>query len=390
VGSPLNSGPLSSSPHNSSPLNSSPLNSSPLNVGVIGVGTISAQYFAEFPKLPGLRLVAVADVNESRAAEVAAEQGVEALTVDALLTDPRIDAVLNLTIPAAHVEIGMRALAAGKHVFAEKPLALSPAEATPMLELATARGLRVGSAPDTVLGTGVQTARAVLDSGAIGQPVAASVQWASAGHELWHPAPAFYYQPGGGPLFDMAPYYLTSLVTLFGPVVRVSGAATRSNRERTIATGPAAGTPIPVDVDTHVSAILEHASGVTSTITVSFEVWASRAPLFEVYGTAGTIAVPDPNRFSDPVEVWTTDEPEWHSVAVAGGYADAGRGFGLADMARAIATDRPHRASGELAFHVLEIMDAVLRAGHEHRVIELASTAPRPAAVTLGTTPDAW
>ncbi|MEO8906906.1 MAG: Gfo/Idh/MocA family oxidoreductase [Microbacteriaceae bacterium] len=368
----------------------SPLNGSPLNIGVIGVGTISAQYFAEFPKLPGLHLLAVADMNEARAAEVAAEQGVESLTVDALLADPRIDAVLNLTIPAAHVEIATRALNNGKHVFGEKPLALTPQEAAPMLELATTRGLRVGSAPDTVLGTGVQTARAVLDSGTIGEAVAASVQWASAGHELWHPAPAFYYQAGGGPLFDMAPYYLSSLVTLFGPVVRVSGVATRSARERTIATGAAAGTPIAVDVDTHVSAILEHASGVTSTITVSFEVWASRTPLFEVYGTAGTIAVPDPNRFSDPVEVWTIEEREWRTVPIAGGYADAGRGFGLADMARAIETDRPHRASGELAFHVLEIMDAVLRAGREHRVIELTSTVERPDAVPLGATPDSW
>jgi predicted dehydrogenase len=363
---------------------------SPLNIGVIGVGTISAQYFASFPNLPGLKLLAVADVNEARAAEVAAEQGVEALSVDELLADPRIDAVLNLTIPAAHVAIGTRALEAGKHVFAEKPLALDTEEARPMLELARDRGLRVGSAPDTVLGTGIQTAREVLDAGTIGEPVAASVQWASAGHELWHPAPVFYYQPGGGPLFDMAPYYLTSLVTLFGPVVRVSGIATRSNRERTIATGPQAGTAIPVDVETHVSAILEHASGVTATVTVSFDVWASRTPLFEVYGTAGTIAVPDPNRFSDPVEVFTSTEKVWREFPVSAGYADAGRGYGLADMARAIETDRPHRASGDLAFHVLEIMTAVLEAGREHRVVELTSTVERPEPVPFEATPDSW
>jgi predicted dehydrogenase len=188
----------------------------------------------------------------------------------------------------------------------------------------------------------------------------------------------------------MGPYYLTSLVTLFGPVVRVSGVATRSDRVRSIGKGPLAGTEFPVDVDTHVSALLEHASGVTSTVTVSFEVWASRAPLFEVYGTAGTIAVPDPNRFSDPVEVYTVDNPEWTEVPVRAGYADAGRGYGLADMARAIETDRPHRASGELAFHVLEIMESVLRAGAEHTVIELSSTAERPAPVPLGATPESW
>ncbi|MBW4032948.1 MAG: Gfo/Idh/MocA family oxidoreductase [Acidobacteria bacterium] len=361
-----------------------------LNIGIIGVGTISAQYFEEFPKLPGLHVVAVADVNEARAAEVAAERGVEALSVDALLADPRIDAVLNLTIPAAHVDIATRALLAGKHVYGEKPLALDPDEAAPMLELARQLGLRVGSAPDTVLGTGIQTARALLDSGAIGDPVAAAVHWSSPGHELWHPAPQFYYQPGGGPLFDMAPYYLTSLVTLLGPVIRVSGVATRSNRERTVATGAQAGSGIPVDVDTHVSAILEHASGVTSTVTVSFEVWASRAPLFELYGTSGTIAVPDPNRFSDPVEVWTAENPEWTGVPDSAGYADAGRGYGLADLAHAIQTDRPHRASGELAFHVLEMMDAVLRAGREHRVIDLASTVARPEPVPFGATPNSW
>ena len=363
---------------------------SALNIGIIGVGTISAQYFAEFPKLEGLHVMAVADINEARAAEVAAEHDVEMLTVDALLADPRIDAVLNLTIPAAHVDIAMRALRAGKHVYGEKPLALDPDEAAPMLELARERGLRVGSAPDTVLGTGVQTARALLDSGSIGEPVAAAVQWSSPGHELWHPAAQFYYQPGGGPLFDMAPYYLTTLVTLLGPVIRVSGIATRSDRERFIATGNQAGNRVPVDVDTHVSAILEHANGVTSTLTVSFEVWASRAPLFELYGTTGTIAVPDPNRFSDPVEVWTVDEPAWTEVPVSAGYADAGRGIGLADLAHAIETDRPHRASGELAFHVLEIMDAVLRAGSEHRVVELTSTVARPEPVPFGASPNTW
>jgi predicted dehydrogenase len=361
-----------------------------LNIGIIGVGTISGQYFAEFPKLPGLHIVAVADVNEARAAQVAAEHGVEALSVDDLLADPRIEAVLNLTIPAVHVELATRALKAGKHVYGEKPLGLDPCKAAAMLELARRQGLRVGSAPDTVLGTGVQTARVLLDSGAVGEPVAAAVHWSSPGHELWHAAPQFYYQPGGGPLFDMAPYYLTALVTLLGPVVRVSGVATRSHRQRTIAAGGQAGTVIPVDVDTHVSAILEHANGLTSTLTVSFDVWASRVPLFELYGTAGTIAVPDPNRFSDPVEVWTVDRREWTEVPASAGYTDAGRGVGLADLAHAIETDRPHRASGELAFHVLEIMDAVLRAGHEHRVVELASTAARPEPVPYGATPNSW
>ena len=363
---------------------------SPLNVGVVGVGVISRQYFEHLPKLPNLRLTAVADLDLNRASAVAAEQGVEALSVDDLLADPRVDAVLNLTIPKAHADVALRALAAGKHVYGEKPLALSTAEAAPVLERASALGLRVGSAPDTVLGTGIQTARALLDGGRIGDPVAAAVAWSAPGHELWHPAPAFYYQPGGGPLFDMGPYYLTSLVTFFGPVVRVSGATSRSARERTVATGPLAGSGIPVEVDTHVTAILEHASGVISTVTVSFEVWATRAPKFEVYGTAGTIAVPDPNMFSDTVQVATADDRDFRDVPVSAGYADAGRGYGLADLARAVETGRPERASGAMAFHVLEIMESVVQAGATHSVVELSSTVERPAPVPLGARPESW
>jgi predicted dehydrogenase len=363
---------------------------SPLTFGIIGVGKISEQYFSSLPSLPGIQLVAVADLNEARAAEVADEQGVKALTVDDLLASPAIDAVLNLTIPAAHVDIDSRALEAGKHVFAEKPLALSTAEAAGLKGLADRRGLRLGSAPDTVLGTGVQTARAVLDSGLIGEAVGAAAFWAAPGHEAWHPAPLFYYQPGGGPLFDMGPYYLTSLITLLGPVVRVSGTVARSARDRVVETGPLAGTPVPVDVDTHVTAILTHRSGVSSTVTMSFEVWASRAPHIEVFGTAGTLALPDPNLFSGVVEVFTQANPEWTAVETLAGYEGAGRGYGLADMAHAIETDRPHRASGDLAFHVLEIMEAILAAGATDRVVDIVSSVERPEAVPLGARPNLW
>jgi predicted dehydrogenase len=357
-----------------------------MNVGVIGVGVISAQYFESLKRLPNLRLVAVADLNEARAAEVAAEQGVVARSVDELLESDDIEAVINLTIPAAHVEVGLRALAAGKHVFAEKPLGLSTAEARPLVE-AQKNGTRVGSAPDTVLGTGIQTARKVIDDGTIGELLGASVHWSAPGHERWHPAPAFYYQPGGGPLYDMGPYYLTSLVHLLGPVTKVSGVARRSNRERVIATGPNAGTALPVDVDTHITALLEHASGVASSVTVSFEVWATRSPLFEVYGSQGTLAVPDPNRFSEPVEVFTASAGEWAEVPASAGYRDAGRGYGLADMAAAIAEGRPHRASAELAFHVLDIMESIMTAAAEGRVVELSSTAPRPEPLPLSNAP---
>jgi predicted dehydrogenase len=238
-----------------------------------------------------------------------------------------------------------------------------------------------------VLGTGVQTARRTLDDGLIGEPVGAAVHWSSAGHESWHPSPGFYYQPGGGPLFDMGPYYLTSLVTLFGSVVRVTGSATRSARTRVVAGGSQAGTVLPIDVDTHVLAILEHAGGVASTVTMSFEVWATKTPLFEVYGTAGTLAVPDPNHFAGRASVWTRDRPEWTELEVSAGYRDAGRGVGLADMAEAIAKKTPHRASAELGFHVLEIMEAILLASAEHRVVELASSVERPEGVVLRDVP---
>jgi len=360
--------------------------SEPRCFGKIGVGVISKQYFASLERLPNLKLTAVADIDEARAAEVAAERGVDARPVGELLASDDVDAVINLTIPAAHVEVGLRALAAGKHVFAEKPLGLTTAEARPLIE-AQAGGLRVGSAPDTVLGTGIQTARRVIDDQVIGEVLGASVHWSAPGHERWHPAPGFYYQPGGGPLYDMGPYYLTSLVHLLGPVARVAGVARRSARERVIATGPTAGAVLPVDVDTHVTALLEHKSGVSTTVTVSFEVWATRAPKFEVYGSQGTVAVPDPNRFSEAVEVFTAASGEWAAVPESAGYRNAGRGYGLADMAAAIAAGAPHRASGELAFHVLDIMESILAASASGQTVELSSTVDRPAAVELSDTP---
>lgn len=358
----------------------------PLRIGVIGVGNISAQYFATIPSLPNLELVAVADLDRDRAEQVAAVNGVRALSVDELFASPEVDAVLNLTIPAAHVDVALRALEAGKHVYSEKPFGLTTANARALLGVRD-DGLRVGSAPDTPLGTGVQTARRALDDGMIGDAVGASVHWLSAGHERWHPAPAFYYQPGGGPLFDMGPYYLTSLVTLFGPVVRVSGVASRSTRVRVVSDGPLAGTEVPVDVETHVTALLEHEHGVTSTVTVSFEVWATKAPQFEVYGTEGTLLMPDPNLFSDATHVWTERDQDWKELPVSAGYRNAGRGVGLADMAAAIGRGVAHRASGELAFHVLEIMEAILVGSAEHRVVTLTSSVARPDAVALSARP---
>lgn len=352
----------------------------PLRIGMVGVGAISAQYFATFERRDDLRLVAVADLDTARAAAVAAERGVDARTVDDLLASDDVDLVLNLTIPAAHAEIALRAIAAGKAVYGEKPLATTTADGRAVLEAATAAGVLVGSAPDTVLGTGTQTARAAIDAGVIGTPIAASATMVTPGHERWHPNPDFYYQPGGGPLFDMGPYYLSALVTLLGPVVEVVGAASSSRDSRTIGSGSRAGETIPVAVATHVSGVLRHASGVLSTLVMSFDSVASRASRIEVHGDLGSMIVPDPNTFDGDVEVQLLGSGEWSTLPVTGGYPDGGRGIGIADLATTATGGEP-RAGGALAFHVLEIMESLLASADAGRAIGIESAPERPAAV---------
>ncbi|MEU1970770.1 Gfo/Idh/MocA family oxidoreductase [Microbacterium sp. NPDC019599] len=356
--------------------------SAPLRVGIIGTGVISGQYFASFARLPEVEVVAVADLDAERARTVAREHGARALSVDALLADDEVDLVLNLTIPAAHAEVSMAALAAGKHVYVEKPLCSTVEEGKALLRAAGENGLRLAAAPDTVLGTGIQTARALIDRGEIGTPIGASASWSSPGHERWHPAPDFYYRPGGGPLFDMGPYYLTTLVTLLGPVVRVSATSRRSDRPRAIATGPRAGESLGVEIDTHITAHVEHASGAVSTLMLSFEVWGSRQPHIEVFGTAGTVAVPDPNRFDGKVEL-LDDSREWRVMDDIAGYIDSGRGFGIADLARRAAAGEDHRASAELALHVVDIMASIDEAARTGAPQDLTTTAPRPDIVPL-------
>lgn len=364
-------------------LQPSPLTGSDrMRVGMIGAGVISAQYLASLGRLADLELVAVADLDAERAARTAEEHGARALSVDGMLAADDVDVVLNLTVPAAHVEVCTAALEAGKHVYVEKPLALTVDDGRRLLLLGQERGLRIASAPDTVLGTGIQTARAVIDRGDIGTPIAATASWSSPGHERWHPAPDFYYKAGGGPLFDMGPYYLTALITLLGPVTRVSATTGRSDRVREIATGPRGGERIDVEIDTHVAAVLEHEGGAISSVLLSFEVWGSRLPRIEVFGTGGSVSVPDPNRFDGEVELLDTGQ-EWSRVGELAGYVGSGRGFGLADLARAVAAGEEHRSSGEVALHVVDIMESIVAAALEHRSVELRTTATRPAAVPL-------
>lgn len=346
----------------------------PLGIGIIGIGNISGQYLSNIPRLKSLKLIAVADLIKERADKVAREHNVLSLSVEELLANKEIDAVLNLTLPQTHASINTLALNHGKNVYVEKPFALSTAEAQPVVRLANEKGLRLGCAPDTFLGTGIQTSKDVLLKGKIGTPFAASAFWSAPGHERWHPSPQFYYLEGAGPLFDMGPYYLTALVFLLGPIVNVIGNATRSDRKRKIHTGPLAETPISVEVDTHISAILTHASGAQSTIMVSFEAWGSRLPTIEVYGTEGTITVPDPNQFSEDTYIYTQSELEWKKVEPSAGYVDAGRAFGLAEMADAIENGRPHRVSGELGYHILEVMEAILNSSKGNTRIEIQSS----------------
>ena len=355
----------------------------PHRIGIVGLGVISRQYLATLAGHPAVTVAAVADLDQERAAAVAAElPGARALPVDQLLADPGLRTVLNLTVPAAHAEVALAALGHDLDVYGEKPLAASFADARTVIETATTAGRVVGCAPDTVLGTGLQTARAAVDGGLIGRPLSASAVMVTPGHERWHPNPDFYYRPGGGPLLDMGPYYLSALIQLLGPIRAVTGAAARPRNERVIGSGPRAGERIGVEVDTHVSGVLEHAGGVLSTITTSFDGVRTTAAPIEVHGETGTLAVPDPNHFDGECRLFELGGDDWRPLPVSAGYAGAGRGIGLLDQIAA-GPDRPPRASGALALHVLEAMTALLRSAAEGRRVELTTTAERPAPVPL-------
>jgi predicted dehydrogenase len=362
---------------------------SALRVGVVGAGQVSGAYLGTLRRLSNVAVVAVADLDEARAAAAAAAvPGARPLAVAELLAAGDVDLVLNLTVPAAHAEVAHAAIAAGKHVYGEKPLAVTTGQARQVLAAAARAGVRVGCAPDTVLGTGVQTARACLDAGQIGTPVAAAAFMITPGHERWHPAPEFYYRPGGGPLFDMGPYYLTALVTLLGPVRRVTGMAATPRATRTIGSGPRAGAEIGVAVATHVTGVLEHATGALSTLVMSFDVWAARLPHLEVYGTAGSLSVPDPNSFGGTVHTFRAGTQDWTPAAEAAGYRGAARGYGVADLASALTTGTTHRANGQIAYHVLEVMESLLAAARTGQAADITSSCDRPPAVPFGARPD--
>ena len=352
----------------------------PVKVGVVGCGNISGAYLEFHKQFPVIEVVACADLDLGRAGAKAEEHGIgRACTVSELLADDDIQVVLNLTPPRAHTEINLAAIEAGKHVYTEKPLAVTLPDARKTLEAAAAKGLLVGCAPDTFMGAAHQTARKLIDDGWIGEPVAATAFMTCRGHESWHPDPEFYYKPGGGPMLDMGPYYITDLVNLLGPVARVCGSARKSFAQRTITASEGEyGQKIDVDVPTHIAGVMDFACGAVATVIMSFDIVSATLPRIEVYGSEGTLFVPDPNGFGGPVAVQRingekTQVPHTHP------YAENTRSIGLADMACAIRTGRKHRAGGQLACHVLEVMQAFEVASKNNRYAKIQSAPDRPA-----------
>lgn len=358
----------------------------PHPIGVVGLGVILDAYLSTLADHPGVRITAVADLDADRAATVAARLGARACTVADLLAADDVETVLDLTTPGAHAEIALGCVAAGKGHYGEKPLAATLEDSFAVVQAARDAGVGLGCAPDTVLGTGVQTARAVIEAGLIGRPTSAVATWVSPGHEAWHPNPDFYYLPGGGPLLDMGPYYLTSLVHLLGPVVAVSGTSSRLRDERTIGSGARAGESIPVRVATHVAGTLQHAGGAISTITVSFDAAGSRARPIEVFGADGAVAVPDPNTFDGDVELLTRATRSWDVIDPRAGFVGSSRGVGLLEMVGAAGLgDAPGvpRASGDVGLHVMEVMTGLLSSAESGRRTMITSTPAVPDLVPL-------
>jgi predicted dehydrogenase len=368
----------------------------PVKVGIIGCGNISDAYFSGAAASGLIRIEACADLRPEAAQAKAAQHGVAALTVPALLDHPGIEIVINLTVPQAHVPVSQQILAAGKHVYLEKPLATDFAAASGLLAQASACGLRVGCAPDTFLGAGHQACRAAIDAGRIGAPVGGAVAMLSRGMESWHPNPEFFFKPGGGPVHDMGVYYVTQLVQLLGPVARVSAGASTGFAQRVIGSEPLRGRVIDVEVPTTVNGVLQFAGGANVAMSVSWDVWAHQRAPIEIYGTEGSLLGVNPNYFGGEPRISERDGP-WQPIAIAdhpfgadntttrtGARVANYRAVGVIDMAMAIRHGRAHRASGELALHVLEVLDAFERSSAEGRHIPIQTTVQRPEPVPRG------
>jgi predicted dehydrogenase len=364
----------------------------PLRIGVIGCGNISGIYFENLGAYKSTEVVACADLDLDRAAAAAAKHGVpKSQSPDALLANPDVELVLNLTIPKAHGPVALQAVQAGKHVYNEKPLCATREEAKALLATAKEKGVHVGCAPDTFLGAGIQLCRKLIDEGAIGTPVAVHAAMLSRGPEMWHPAPEFFFKPGGGPMLDMGPYYLTALVNLLGPVKRLTGSTRVSFPERPItktnknyygreASEVEKEDAILVETPTHIAGVLDFEGGAVAQLTTSFDVYADwpSQPIV-IYGSAGTLRVPDPNTFGGPVSIRRPGESEFTEIPLEHGFEMNSRGVGVLDMAHAIRNGGAVRASGDLAYHVLDVMLSFQEASEQGRHVKPQSHVDRPA-----------
>lgn len=372
-----------------------------IKIGLVGCGNISDIYLQNSKKFPVMEIAAVADSIRERAEEKAKEYGITRFcSVEEIMADGEIDVILNLTNPASHHEISMAALRAGKHVYSEKSLAVTREEGKDILELAREKGLRVGCAPDTFMGGRLQTCRKLIDDGWIGKPIAATAFMTCHGHEIWHPGPEFFYKAGAGPMFDMGPYYVTALIALLGPSWRVSGSVQKTFETRTITSEPLRGQEIEVEVPTHISGNIEFSGGAIATMITSFDIWDTHLPRLEIYGTEGSVSLPDadplagPNLFEGelllrrkdqadwngfPSQLPRQDATPWSSIPVLYGYNENSRGLGLADMCYALQTGRQHRANGDMAYHALEIMLGIHQAAEQGVYYKMQSTCEQPA-----------
>ncbi len=357
----------------------------PVKVGIIGCGYISGIYLKNSRILKNLEVTACADLISERAEKRAQEFNIpRACGVEELLGDPNIEIVLNLTTPDAHYKIARASVDAGKSVYNEKPLSIDLAEGGKLVTAAKEAKVLLGGAPDTFMGGGIQTCRKLIDDGWIGEPVAATAFMTCHGHEGWHPDPEFYYKKGGGPMFDMGPYYLTALLNLLGPIKSVKGSARITFPERTITSEPKHGAKINVEVPTHVAGVIDFHNRTIATIITSFDIWAAQLPRIEIYGSTGSLSVPDPNTFGGPVKILRMGEQEWSTIPLTHGYTDNWRGIGVADMAQALRSKRAHRANGNLCYHVLEAMHAFHTASTEEKTVFLESSCIRPEPLPMG------
>ncbi|WP_028279717.1 Gfo/Idh/MocA family oxidoreductase [Arthrobacter sp. H5] len=347
--------------------------SGPVGIGVIGAGVISKEYLTNLTSFPDVQVHIVADLFPEAAEARAAEFGIPSFGgVEDALNHPDVEIVVNLTTPAAHVPVALQAVAAGKHVWSEKPFSLDRESGRTLLKAADDAGVRLGCAPDTFLGAGLQTGLRMIQRGDIGTPLTALTLVQSPGPESWHPNPAFLFQEGAGPLFDLGPYYLTTLVQAFGAVRTVAAVGSRSRETRVIGSGPRAGEEFAVTVPTHVSALAQFEAGTSSTSNFSFDSPLPRHGFVEITGSEATIAFPDPNNFDGDIRLHRHGADDWETFPAVG--STASRGSGVLEMARAIRAGVSHRAQGDMAFHVLDVMASIAESASSGAFVPVAST----------------